>query len=418
VQLDINGALATRAGTTVNVSGATSVTVGNYSYIKFLSTISNAAQAPITLSNGLEDGQHLILYNVSGTAFGISFTTGGNLSLTKTTLNIYGGNASEFIWDATNTVWVEIGRVITIPNKQVFTATGGTQIFTVPSGVYTLTVKIWGAGGGPAYNAYNGYYSSGGSGGFVSGTISVTPLQNLEIVVGNGGTNTGGPYYGTFGEGGGGYGGDVSTNVATGGGGGFSGIFTFAGVPYAMAGGGGGAGSYALSTGCTLANGSCYGGAGGASTGGSGESGCSSTGGGGGTQTASGAAGTSTGGAAYTGGLGGQYYGGTGANPNNVQYGGGGGGGGGYYGGGGGAGGDGSTRGPSGGGGGSSYTGGMTTNTSNLQGNTNATGGTPAAPNNTDTDYIPGSGIGGAVNTGTGIIGLGGNGEIVISWTN
>lgn len=103
-----------------------------------------------------------------------------------------------------------------------FSYTGGSQTFIVPVGVTSINAKLWGAGGG------GGDYSStnqGGSGGYASGTITVTPLDTLVIVVGGGG----GKGYkniigGVGGYGGGGYG--TRGDASGGGGGGLSGIFT------------------------------------------------------------------------------------------------------------------------------------------------------------------------------------------------
>ncbi len=73
--------------------------------------------------------------------------------------------------------------------KTIFGYTGADQTFTVPAGVYWLQVKAWGAGGGGS--RYTGIYSTGGAGGYVSGTISVTPGDILKVVVGRGGRSDG-----------------------------------------------------------------------------------------------------------------------------------------------------------------------------------------------------------------------------------
>ena len=54
--------------------------------------------------------------------------------------------------------------------------------FTVPSGVTSVNLKAWAAGGGGTKN-----YGSGGAGGFSKGCFAVTPGQVLDIVVGEGG---------------------------------------------------------------------------------------------------------------------------------------------------------------------------------------------------------------------------------------
>lgn len=72
-----------------------------------------------------------------------------------------------------------------------FQYTGAPQQWTVPPGVDTLRVKMWGAAGGGGPDATN----NAGGGGYTEATIAVTPGQVLNISVGGGGAavqNTGG----------------------------------------------------------------------------------------------------------------------------------------------------------------------------------------------------------------------------------
>ena len=129
------------------------------------------------------------------------------------------------------------------PVKQIFSYTGSVATFTVPSGITSIDCKVWGAGGGGGRAGGWGQGSDAGSGGFASGTITVTPGQVLNIVVGQGGIN--GSTSRNFG-GGGANSANNADNIYGGGGGGYSGIFrstvsqTDALV---IAGGGGGGGS-------------------------------------------------------------------------------------------------------------------------------------------------------------------------------
>ena len=81
-----------------------------------------------------------------------------------------------------------------------FTYTGSAQSYTVPAGVTSVTVKMWGAGGG------NG--GSSGAGAYLTGSLAVTPGQVLSLIVGGSG-NSGGyggggtGSQGAFGNGGG-----------------------------------------------------------------------------------------------------------------------------------------------------------------------------------------------------------------------
>lgn len=246
--------------------------------------------------------------------------------------------------------------------------TGAVQTYTVPACVTSITVDVYGAQGG---NASVG--GTGGLGGYVTGTLPVTPGDVLYIYVG-----------GQNGYNGGGDGGQDGNTVFSGSpgalapsGGGASDI-RIGGITVndrvVVAGGGGGGGSNGVWPGCQVAGPAGNGGDGGGLTGGNGTFGvgtpCNCGGGGGdGGQ----------GGTQSTGGAHGNYYGNTaclrsswgpGADGTLAQggagsllyhngTGGGGGGGGGYYGGG--SGGNGSDTTPGGGGGGgSSWTGSLT----------------------------------------------------------
>ena len=214
-----------------------------------------------------------------------------------------------------------------------FSYTGADQTYVVPAGVTSVNITLSGAGGG---------YSTGGSGGFVSGTLAVTPGQTLYVVVGGGGVFL--SMSNTFGGGGTG----LNTGAASGGGRTairLAPIATTATLDLVTAGGGGGVGGNATA-----------GGAGGGTTGGTGANGGSATGGGGGTQSAGGSAGN-IGGAVGT-----QHSGGNGST--SYSYGGGGGGGGWW---GGGSGGSFPSAGASGGGG-SSYVANLTGTVVNTQG--------------------------------------------------
>ena len=217
------------------------------------------------------------------------------------------------------------------------TQTNGTvQSWVCPAGVTSVTVYVWGAGGGGAYPLYS---VSGGAGAFVTGTWTTSPGTTYYIAVGAGGTAA---LEGSGAIAGGWPGGGSSGTSGAAGGGGYSGIFTTSSTPsqanaVVIAGGGGGAGDdpgtdwggSAYYTGTSQNGGQNLG-----------------TGGYGGSLTAGGAAGGTgaTAGTALQGGNGNGYSAG---------------GGGGYFGGGGGyylS----SADGCSGGGGGSSYSGGLT----------------------------------------------------------
>jgi len=227
--------------------------------------------------------------------------------------------------------------IVSNPVTETFNYTGGSQTFTVPAGVNSLKLEVWGAAGGYGIGSNE---ILGGLGAYVYGDISVTPGDLLTIYVGGvGGAGTGGS------GGAAGYNGGGSGGYSSGGGGGGGGAsdIRIGGTSLSnrviVAGGGGGGSAYNCGSGGTggyPSGGVCpvtcflYGGAGSQSAGGTAGSGGSA------------------------GGLG---YGGNASNSGCS-----GGGGGGYYGGGGG----GSSCCGGSGGGGSSYYGTLTnTGTSN-----------------------------------------------------
>ena len=251
-----------------------------------------------------------------------------------------------------------------------FSYTGADQTWTAPAGFNTVTVRLWGSGGGSEST------NVGGGGGFVKGTLNVTPGNNYKVIVGQGGgINGSNPSYGSAGRGG--------TNAASGGG--RSAIRTSSGTTdLVSAGSGGGSG--------TTGNG----GGGGGATGGNGSGYLSY--GSGGTQSAGGsshgsAAGQYDGGDAHPygslsnsgGGGSGWYGGGSGGNRNDVHFG--------------------------GGGGGSSYVTGLASTEDNLQGvqGGSSTGGEGAGQ--ADSQWVSGVGNGGAASNQSGQ-----PGRVVISY--
>jgi hypothetical protein len=111
-----------------------------------------------------------------------------------------------------------------------FTFTNTIQYFTIPNGVKFINIYCWGAGGGGSKSYYSGNLTDGGrggNGGFVMGTLDVSTINKLDIIVGEGGRK--GIKAARCGNafGGGGDAGNIGdNNWAFGGGGGLSGVFT------------------------------------------------------------------------------------------------------------------------------------------------------------------------------------------------
>jgi gliding motility-associated-like protein len=286
----------------------------------------------------------------------------------------------------------------------VFQYTGTVQQWTVPSGIDSIRVKMWGAagGGGPFSNEV------GGGGGYTQFALAVTPGESFEISVGQGGKAALG---GTGGAGGWPGGGDGGSGTL---------FESPLGVPVAVGGGGGGGGAtiFKRITNNTII--AVAGAGGGSAFGRNGGSGGGLEGqftaltntfnqfGFGGTQTAGGAPGQNTISTnSVLGSAGLAFQGGDGATDLNPNTKGGGGGGSGYYGGGGGSAYDGNGFGVgSVGGGGSGFL--LCTNCPNLSGSlvgADQFDGTPANPNDPLLSNYPGTGTGNMnSNGGNGII--------------
>lgn len=283
--------------------------------------------------------------------------------------------------------------------------------YEVPSGVTSVTVKVWGAGGGAgAGNNESGTGGDGGGGGYAKSVLTVTPSETLTVRVGTGGTGAGGSRRGGSG---GGYSAVLrsATFLVQAGGGGGGG-----GAEGSNSGDGGDGGAGGGSSGVAGQNGEASGfGRGGAA----GTSGSGGSGGAAGTNGAAGAAGAANAGGdagastgtcnaaiSGTGGNGGTGAGGAGGN-DTTSCEGGGGGGGGRYGGGGGGSVNSNNRGAGGGGGGSS----LVTGTSTVE-----TAGSGTAPGNSGDSERSSAGAGATGDTGT-TGDTGSDGGVVISYT-
>jgi len=90
--------------------------------------------------------------------------------------------------------------------NEIFSYTGSVQTFTSPSGVTSIQIEAWGAEGGGRELSVNSASGLGGKGGYSSGTLSVTPNQDLYVYVGgHGSSSTNGFAAGGWNGGGSGY---------------------------------------------------------------------------------------------------------------------------------------------------------------------------------------------------------------------
>ncbi len=333
----------------------------------------------VTLPVSPPEGTFIAFFNAQGS---------GTITISATSTNAHnatlGANLRGYLIYA-NGNWRNVGfsgGSFVASGSAVFSYTGSNQTWTVPSGVTEATALLWGAGGGGSFEAV------GGGGGFCQATFTVTPAEEITVIVGGAGVcfNSGsGNSAASFGGGG------TANRRGTlnfGSGGGRSAIRRGS-TELLTAGAGGGAGGSGISGGSGSGTGN--GSPGGGTTGGSYAN---SNGGQGGTQSLGGVpgnaySGNATAGEAFLGGNGSTS--GTGSASH-----GGPGGGAGYYGGGG--------ADFEGAGGGSSFTGSGTTSP------TTTAGLGQTAANNTHPSYAAGIGNGGSVG------GNGGNGRVVIVW--
>jgi hypothetical protein len=415
----LNSYIYTAGGNTGSTEGSTPVADVSYAAIDANGTLGSWSSTTAALPAARAWGKLLTaggsLYYVGGQdASGASQSTvyyatpsSGNVSTWSTATNGLPASRTEFgaaVWN--NRLYVLGGNTGTY-NQLVYN-TAGTSTFTVPTGITSITVKAWGAGGGGGTGSGGtGSGGAGGGGGYVTSTLTgLTGGTNLTVTVGSGGTT-------------------VAAASNGGNGGGFSAVLNGATYLIQAGGGGGGGGTYGTAAGGT---GGIGGGASAAAGNGTAGGGTATVGGlGGGGYTAGGTAGSAgTGGiAGYTGaanlgadaggsgatcttavttrgGAGGTGGGGKGGSAGTC-IGGGGGGSGRFGGGGGGSAINGTNRGAGGGGGGSSI------GTTQIA----ATGTT--AGNNTDALYNGTAGSGGSGSTGS-TSDAGKDGEVVITY--
>jgi hypothetical protein len=255
--------------------------------------------------SGLGAGQQVTLEDNGGNAL----TVTANTSFTFTTPVVYGGaytvtvgtQPSGLACLVSNGSGSPVIAAVTnlgidcVPNTVSFT-TPGTSTWTVPEGLTTISIVATGGGGGGGGMSGAGAYvgQAGGAGAVVTSTLSVTPGQVLNLVVG--GAGGAGAYANAnlyFGGGGGG-GGSSNVDAST--------------THQIIAGGGGGGGSYLGGAGGNA------GGTGGAGGNGGNSGAFGTTGGGGGSGGTGGAAGSSGFGTGVSGSSGNGGAGGKGGN--------------------------------------------------------------------------------------------------------
>jgi hypothetical protein len=149
----------------------------------------------------------------------------------------------EYNWrgNTYSTSGVYYDTVVVAVFDTTYAFTNGDQIFIVPNSLTSISVELWGAGGGVGYDDYN--FADGGSGAFVTGKITTTPGSTLGVVVGEGGAT--GIYQTNNATYGGGTAGTYINNGNYGGAGGGRTAIQMSATDVVSAGGGGGGSSSA-----------------------------------------------------------------------------------------------------------------------------------------------------------------------------
>jgi len=313
--LDTNGSSCSCANTTSNTKqcdiDVNTLSVYGLTHVHYLSLIGNCTQeaSPVDL-NG-------VVQPIAAAFFSTDFTYDPDLS---ELVEIVDGN---YVMTDSNSQLVSVIdlQLVDIIANDIFSYTGADQTFTVPAGITSIDVKLWGGGGGGGAIGGWSYGFPGGAGGYAGGTLAVTPDQNITIMVGAGG-NSGTVPNSSPNYGGGARNCNTGSDCRYGGQGGGRSEVIVGETNFIIAGGGGGGGSSRASTGQ-------FGGAGGGSYARDGTSYTAACKGLGATYLVPG--GATSGCANAQGEAGTQYFGG---NPASNAYGGSGGGG--YFGGGGG----------------------------------------------------------------------------------
>jgi hypothetical protein len=191
-KLDVVGSI--RASTFVSTSVINmSTSVGSQGQIIGLSTINGLAWPPTDDALWSQSGNNLYPDN-SAANVGIGITTPQyklDVAGTTNTLNLIvdnnatiGGNTtigypdnyqSPYELDVLGTT-----HISSVGTSNVIYNTPGTFTTKVPIGVTSMNFEMIGAGG----SAYSGSSGQGGTGGYIKGTINVTPGQTITIIVG------------------------------------------------------------------------------------------------------------------------------------------------------------------------------------------------------------------------------------------
>jgi hypothetical protein len=215
-----------------STSGNISVTASNGCGTSLANVLAVTVTSPpatpgaITGLISVTNGQVGVVYSIAAVPGATSYTwtvpTGATITSGQGTTSItvtFGSNSGNVCVTASNACGTSAASCLAVtvsgcyvPGSQTFSYTGAIQTFTVPCGVTTLNIEVWGAQGGSNTSSL----TIGGYGARMKGDFAVVAGQQLKILVGQ--------FPGTGSNGGGG-GSFVTTSTNT---------------PLIIAGGGGG----------------------------------------------------------------------------------------------------------------------------------------------------------------------------------
>jgi hypothetical protein len=195
-KLNVGGSFAISSGTFQLSDNSRAVVTGNVNQTG--GTISSLNYSDIRIRGNFSSTAGT--FNASGYSF-LSVAGIHTISNYNSILNL-SGNAQVQVNGTTTTPWNTLNAIENSCYKSTNRVVGvgcvlcgatyttdGT--FTVPAGVTSITIEVWGAGGagGSATNVRAG---GGGGGAYSKRTIAVTPAQTLYIVTGRGATASSG----------------------------------------------------------------------------------------------------------------------------------------------------------------------------------------------------------------------------------
>ena len=160
-----------------------------------LGTVYNSSRSSYSTSVSATDPEGgTLTYSIVSGAVPTGMTLNSNGTITGTPAAVGSNTTYNFTVrasDGNNTTDRAFSITINAPVVTTYSYTGSDQTFSVPGGVTTVEMYLWGAAGGGGNG--EGYSDKGGPGGAtIVSACTVTPGDTLKVQVGQGGWNSGG----------------------------------------------------------------------------------------------------------------------------------------------------------------------------------------------------------------------------------